>query len=64
MQRQVEFVPGGFLPPPERAPYRAANHLRKMGHRVEEQDIPGLWRINGGAEITSGQLVQIAIEVG
>lgn len=41
--------------------WRAAyDYLLQRGHRVEPQDIPGLWRIDGGPEITSGQLVAIA----
>lgn len=34
--------------------------LERSGYRVEAQDIPGLWRINGGPELTSNQLVSEA----
>jgi len=33
--------------------------LRNAGNVVEEQDIPGLWRINGGPELTTNQLLSI-----
>lgn len=37
-------------------------YLRRAGYTVVEQDIPGLYRINGGPEITYGQLLQLARE--
>jgi hypothetical protein len=40
----------------------AALALIERGHKIDQQDIPGLWRINGGPEITNGQLIQIAME--
>lgn len=33
------------------------NGLRARGLKVEEQDIPGLWRVNDGPELTSNQLL-------
>lgn len=33
--------------------------LRAMGHAVVESDIPGLWRIDSGPEITSNQLLSL-----
>jgi hypothetical protein len=33
--------------------------LRAMGHAVDESDIPGLWRIDNGPEITSNQLLSL-----
>ncbi len=33
--------------------------LRALGHVVEEQDIPGLWRVDNGPEITSNQLLSL-----
>lgn len=38
-------------------------YLRSSGRSVEEQDIPGLYRVDGGPEITFGQLMQLAKEV-
>lgn len=35
--------------------------LRNAGHTVEEQDIPGLYRLNGGPEITGNQLNALAV---
>lgn len=37
--------------------------LEKAGHRVEQQDIPGLWRIDGGPELTTGQLMQVGAQL-
>ena len=34
--------------------------LEAAGHRVEQQDVPGLWRIDGGPELTSNQLLSVA----
>jgi hypothetical protein len=58
----VEMVPGGFLPPDERGPYAAAHRLRLLGHQVAEQKIPGLWRINGGPEVTGKELMHLVGE--
>ena len=35
--------------------------LREDGHLVEPQDIPGLWRVDGGPEITTGQLLSLTV---
>jgi hypothetical protein len=48
-----------YWPPPYFSMW-AVERLRGQGHVVEQQDILGLWRINGGPEITYNQLVQIA----
>ena len=37
--------------------------LEAAGHRVEQQDIPGLWRIDGGPELTTNQLMQVGAEL-
>lgn len=34
--------------------------IRDAGHTVEAQDIPGLYRINGGPELTVGQMLGVA----
>jgi len=38
-------------------------NLERAGHRVEQQDIPGLWRIDGGPELTTNQLIQVGQEL-
>ncbi len=38
-------------------PPHADAYLRGIGIRVEPQDIPGLYRINGGPELTYGQML-------
>jgi hypothetical protein len=35
--------------------HQLAYALSKIGYKVEEQDIPGLWRVNDGPELTINQ---------
>lgn len=43
----------------------ATKALTDAGHSVEPSgDIPGLYRINGGAELTVGQVVDVARQNG
>ncbi len=37
--------------------------LLDLGHELVEQDMPGLWRIDGGPELTQGQMLQVAAEI-
>lgn len=39
---------------------RAMEIIASHGHVVTKQDIPGLYRIDGGQEITTNQLISIA----
>ncbi len=41
---------------------RYVEYLRSVGRRVEEQDIPGRYRVDDGPAITFGQLMQLARE--
>ncbi len=41
----------------------AKKFLEAYGNQVLEQDIPGLYRINNGPEITAGQLLQQAAKL-
>jgi len=34
--------------------------IASHGHAVTEQDIPGLYRIDGGQELTTNQLISVA----
>jgi hypothetical protein len=45
------------VPPGSEGP---ADFLRARGHTVEAGNIPGLYRVNGGPEVTAGQLWSIA----
>jgi hypothetical protein len=47
------------------APYiaEAKKFLEAYGNQVLEQDIPGLYRINNGPEITAGMLLQQAAKL-
>jgi len=46
----------------DRLEVAVAAHLAKNGHTVTGADIPGLYRVDGGPELTLGQLLQIASE--
>lgn len=35
----------------------AISRLAQAGYRVTAQDLPGLWRINGGPELTTNQML-------
>lgn len=39
---------------------RAMQIIASHGHAVTEQDIPGLYRIDGGQELTTNQLISVA----
>jgi hypothetical protein len=38
----------------------AIRQLERLGHTVTRENIPGLYRINGGPELTRNQLISIA----
>lgn len=40
----------------------AIKHLRRIGRVVEPTDMPGLYRIDGGPEVTTGQVISIALK--
>lgn len=40
-----------------------AGKLMLAGHSVREESIPGLFRINGGPELTVGQFMQVGTEL-
>lgn len=41
---------------------QATRILEAKGHTVEATDIPGLFRINGGPELTTSQLLSVAMQ--
>lgn len=48
---------------PRREEVDIAAALLKAGHHLTAVDIPGLWRIDGGPELTTRQLMQVAREM-
>jgi hypothetical protein len=58
---EPRYIPFNPAPVQRSTTFLAIEWLRKLGHTVEEQDVPGLYRIDNGPEITRGQLIGISI---